>query len=181
MTSFIVSRHLYGDLRPWWSRKAGEYYRAYLVALALTLPAYGIFMLFVLSAAKGGDGPADMHDGVIPALAVFYAYLLIPGAFLQARLANLLYGGINLGPHHLTCEQRGMELLKLYAVNLVAIVLSLGLLIPWAKIRLARYRASCITLHASGPLLVEKVVDDDATAVGEGLTDLGDFDVGIGV
>jgi uncharacterized membrane protein YjgN (DUF898 family) len=181
MTSFVVTRHLFGDLRPAWSSKSGDYYRAYLLALALTLPAYVVLGIVMFGAAKSGGGPAAMQSAIFPLLGVFYLYLLIPGAFLKARMANLLYGGVAFGPHVLSSEQRGMELFKLYAVNLFAVVLSLGLLIPWAKIRLATYRANCLTLHASGDLRAETLLDDDASAVGEGLSDLGDFDIGIGV
>jgi uncharacterized membrane protein YjgN (DUF898 family) len=181
MTSFIVTRHLYGDLRPRWTTKAGEFYKAYLIALVLTAPAYAALMAFMFGSLKAGAKPAEIQGLMMPAFALFYVYLLVPGAILQAKLANLLYGGVELGPHRLECRQSGWELLKLYVVNLVAIALSLGLLIPWARVRLAKYRASCLYLHAVGPLTVEKLVDDDASAVGEGLTDLGDFDVGLGV
>jgi uncharacterized membrane protein YjgN (DUF898 family) len=152
-----------------------------LFALLLTLPAYAVLGAVAFGAAKSGGGPAAMHSVMFPLLGVFYLYLLIPGAFIKARVANLLYGGIAFGPHELSSEQRSIELLKLYVVNLFAVVLSLGLLIPWAKIRLAAYRASCLTLHASGDLRAETLLDDDASALGEGLSDLGDFDIGIGV
>jgi uncharacterized membrane protein YjgN (DUF898 family) len=178
-TSFVVTRHLFGDLRFWWSSKSGDYYRTYLLALLLAVPGYVVFFVALSSAKEGG--PAAIQGVMIPAMVVFYLYLLIPGAFLRARLANLLYGGLQLGPHSVSCEQRGLQLFKLYAVNLLAVVLSLGLLIPWAKIRLAQYRASCLTLHAVGDLRFETLIDQDASALGEGLTDLGDFDIGIGV
>jgi uncharacterized membrane protein YjgN (DUF898 family) len=35
---------------------------------------------------------------------------------------------------------------QLYLTNMLAIALSLGLLIPWAQVRLARYRAACTQL-----------------------------------
>jgi uncharacterized membrane protein YjgN (DUF898 family) len=181
MTSFIVTRHLYGDLRPIWTTKPKDYYSAYLIAFLLIVPAYAGFMALLLGSMKMGANPAEVQGKLVPLMAAFYVYLLVPAAILQAKLANLLYGGVELGPHRLECRQSGWELLKLYVVNLLAIVISLGLLIPWAKVRLARYRASCLFLHAVGPLTVEKLVDDDASAIGQGFTDLGDFDVGLGV
>lgn len=179
MTSFAITRHLYGDLRFTWTTKAGGYYRAYLLALVLTIPGY-VLLLIAMFAARDGEGPAAMQAAMVPAMIVFYAYLLIPGAFLRAQLQNLVYGGMRIGEHELASNQRGFELFKLYAVNLLAIVFSLGLLIPWAKIRLAAYRASCLTLVASGPLLVENLLDGEGSALGEGMSDLGDFDIGIG-
>ena len=40
----------------------------------------------------------------------------------------------------------------LYLTNTLAIVASAGMLIPWAMIRMARYRASRLTLLAHGDL-----------------------------
>ena len=57
---------------------------------------------------------------------------------------------------------------------------SLRLLIPWAKVRLAAFRAKSLTLHVSGTFLAETLLDEEANALGEGMSDLGDFDVGIG-
>jgi uncharacterized membrane protein YjgN (DUF898 family) len=179
MTSFVVTRHLFGDMRLWWTSKAGDYYRVYLLALALTLPGYLILFVVGISAKEGG--PAAMQAAMMPVGIAFYVYLLLPGAVVKARIANLVYGGMHIGEHELSSEQRSMELFKLYAVNLFAVVFSLGLLIPWAKIRLAAYRVKCLTLHATGGLRAETLLDDDASAVGEGLSDLGDFDIGIGI
>lgn len=106
--------------------------------------------------------------------------LLVPVAYLQAQLANLLYGGIRIGPHVLSCNQRWVELLKIYFVNLLAIVFTAGLAIPWAKVRLAAYRASCLILQITGSLDAENLLDEETSALGEGMADLGDFDIGIG-
>ena len=184
-TSFAVWRHLYGDQRLGWSTKAGDYYRAYLKFVLITLPAYAGLIGWGISNAHGmraGHHPPSMaNPAMLLILGVFYVYLLIPAAFLRAGLANLFYGGLQVGEHYFVSNQRGTELLKLYVVNALAMIFSLGLLIPWAKIRIAKYRASRLTLHAQGPLVAEKLLDDEATAIGEGLSDLGDFDLGIGV
>jgi uncharacterized membrane protein YjgN (DUF898 family) len=181
MTSFIVTRHLFGDLRLWWESKAGAYYVVYLVALAMMVPAYVILFAVGFRSVGHERDPAAMQRAMLPVFALVYPALLVCTAYVRARVANLVYGGIRLGPHWLTCHQRARDLLLLYVVNFMAVVVSLGLLIPWAKVRLARYHASCLTLHAVGPLHAEKLLDDETTALGEGLSDLGDFDIGIGV
>ncbi|MBI3171512.1 MAG: DUF898 family protein, partial [Hydrocarboniphaga effusa] len=114
-------------------------------------------------------------------MALFFLWLLIPAAYLRAELSNLLYGGMTVGDHRLESTQRFGAMLKLLAVNSVAIVFSAGLLIPWAKIRMAQYRAATLRLHASGPLYAESLLTDATSAVAEGMHDLGDFDLGIGV
>ncbi len=182
-TEFVVTRHLYGDQRFAWVSKPGAYYIVYLIMMAMIIPSYIVLAVVMFAAIRTGD-PESIRSStsLIYGLTAFlYAYLLIPGAYLQSQLANLLYGGTRIGPHELSCNQRTLPLLGIYVVNVLGIVVSLGLLIPWAKIRLARYRASCLTLLATGPLSAEKLLDEQATAIGEGLSDLGDFDIGIGV
>ena len=181
MTSFVVTRHLYGDLRLWWESKASAYYLVYLVALAIIVPAYIVLGVFMFAGAELDRSPAAMQRAMLPGLVLIYPALLAATAYVRSRVSNLLLGGIRLGPHWLTSHQRARDLFLLYVVNLLAVVGSLGLLIPWAKVRVARYHASCLTLHAVGPLHSEKLLDDEAGALGEGLSDLGDFDIGIGI
>lgn len=178
LTRFIAVRHYYGDLPFNWYTKCSAYYRAYLVALGLTLPGYVLFIAAIVSmklANKTAPPSAMMF-----AMALLFVYLLIPSAYLRAQLSNLLYGGMMVGHHSFVSNQRPLELLKIYAVNALAILVSLGLLIPWAKIRLAKYRAETLTLQAVGPIRAETLLSDDTSAIGEGMTDLGDFDLGIG-
>ncbi len=183
-TEFVLTRHLYGDQRFTWTTKPGAYYIVYLIMAAMIIPAYIILvgvMFAMISATKDAGSVQSAGSLMYGVFFVLYAYLLLPGAYYQAQLANLIYGGTYIGPHGLRCNQRTFQLLGIYVVNVLAIIVSVGLLIPWAKIRLARYRASCLTVVAHGPLTAEKLLDDQATAVGEGLSDLGDFDIGIGV
>jgi uncharacterized membrane protein YjgN (DUF898 family) len=117
----------------------------------------------------------------VPILLV-YALLLVPVAYTRARVANLVYGGTIIGPHELRSNQRARDLLKLYITNALGVIATLGLLMPWAKIRLARYRAEHLQLQAQGPLLAENFeLADRPGAIGEAATDLGDFDFDIGL
>lgn len=183
VTGFLMKRHLFGDLEFGWSSKSKDYYRAYFTALALALPAYLIFVGVGFASARSAAhdaGPKALSPVMVATMGLAYLYFLVPGAVLRARIANLVYGGVHIGPHRLSSKQRWDELLKLYAQNAVAVVFSAGLLIPWAKIRMAAYRAERLTLHADGDISAETLFNDETGAVGEGLSDLGDFDIGIG-
>lgn len=180
ITSFIVSRHLYGDRTVQWHSKVADYFIAYLIAFAITMPAYVLMVGVFVGMAATGMQKEDMQGGILVASILLYAYLLVPTAILRARLDNLIYGGVQIGDHTLVSRQSGFELLKIYVTNLLGIVVSFGLLIPWAKVRLAAYRASTLTLVATGSLYAEKLLEDDPSALGQGLSDLGDFDIGIG-
>jgi uncharacterized membrane protein YjgN (DUF898 family) len=47
---------------------------------------------------------------------------------------------------------RARDVLWLYAGNIVAILCSVGLAVPWARIRLAKYRAEHFELLAAGDI-----------------------------
>jgi uncharacterized membrane protein YjgN (DUF898 family) len=182
LSGFVMKRHLYGDLPFTWVARSKDYIRAFLVFAGMILPVYLALIVVMVFAFKPGSGaPQGPSPWVMGALfVVLYPYLLVPTAYLRTRYSNLLYSGIRIGPHALSSSQRWGEVLKLYLTNLFGIVLSLGLLIPWAKIRMAKYRAEHLALIAVGSLHAETLFNDGASAVGEGLHDLGDFDLGIG-
>ncbi len=68
----------------------------------------------------------------------------------------------------------------LYVSNAAAILLSLGLLIPWATIRTLRYRLEHLKLFAAGDL--DEFVagqQGEVAATGEEISEFFDVDVGL--
>jgi uncharacterized membrane protein YjgN (DUF898 family) len=66
--------------------------------------------------------------------------------------------------------------------NLIAIVISVGLLIPWAQIRMARYQVDNMRLIPNGDL--KTLVDNEqkqVRALGEEFGEGMDMDLGLGV
>lgn len=184
LTQFVVSRHLYGDERFLWNVEVGAYFRVFLIALVMVLGVYALAFasVFGAGAALKPSGAGGMETAFLVLVLAVYALLLLPVAYTRARIANLVYGGTRIGPHKLLSNQRARDLLKLYATNALAVVASLGLLMPWAKIRLARYRAEHLQLQAVGPLHAENYeLAGKPGAIGDAATDLGDFDFDIGL
>ena len=187
LTRFVLTRHYFGDLAFRWVAKVADYYVVYLLAFLAVLPAYGgliAWMVILGINERTGGGAAKPPDLelLFPLLAALYVYLLFPAAFLRARLSNLLFGGLRLEQHAFTSNQRARDLIVLYATNALAIVFTLGLMIPWAQIRLARYRAEHLSLLATGSLEALALgLEGGRTAVGDAATDLGDLDIDLGL
>jgi uncharacterized membrane protein YjgN (DUF898 family) len=176
---FMVERHNYGAERFLWNRKAGDYFRVYLRALLLTLPIIASFIgIGALLVNLTGKSPLRIASLLaLPG----YACLLIPAAYLRANIANLLFDGLRVGPHALRCRQQLWPLLRLYVENLIAIVGTLGLAFPWARIRMARYKASCMKAIIVGEFNVLAFPSgNEPAAYGEAAHDLGDFDFDLG-
>ncbi|MEA2079050.1 MAG: DUF898 family protein [Pseudomonadota bacterium] len=87
--------------------------------------------------------------------------------------------------HAYTTRQRFSSKLKvgkmfcIYLSNFAAIVLSVGLLIPWAKIRIARYRLENLALQTEDTL--DGIIAGEqqrVKATGEELAEVLDVDLG---
>ncbi len=184
-TQFITTRHLYGDERFDWSAKASQYYKLFLAPLLAQL---GLVVLIVVAAiASKGDSseptkPSDVSPLLILAMLLIYPALFAIAAYIKAHTTNLVYNQLSLGAHRFECNQRARDLIILYFTNALAVLFTLGLLVPWAKVRLARYKAEHLALLAHGPLEVgSNPWAQGASAMGDAATDLGDigFDFGL--
>jgi uncharacterized membrane protein YjgN (DUF898 family) len=154
--AFLVGNSRYGAERFSFQWQARAYFGPYLKAFFVVV--LGIAALVATAALLARLGLAEQpaegeasSAGIVAALPLLASY---GAAFVmvQAGTTNLLYGGASLAGHRFRSELRFRDLLWLYATSALAIALSFGMLIPWAHVRLARYRASKLVLLAHGDL-----------------------------
>jgi uncharacterized membrane protein YjgN (DUF898 family) len=114
--------------------------------------------------APAAPTPAALGLAALAPLAMMatmgLAYLLV-WTFVRARTWSVVWGGTSLGPHGFACTARARDLCGLYIMNTLGIVLSFGLLVPWARVRMARYRVEHMRVTGKGSL------SDFAQAQGE--------------
>ncbi|WP_020204531.1 MULTISPECIES: YjgN family protein [Cupriavidus] len=132
---------------------AGGFYGVYLRAFGMMV-AVGVLaavVVGVLGHALGGSaGGAAM--AFLAAVAGFYVALLSIGPFFMARLQNLVWNHTTLAPHAFRSEVRAGRLFFIFFTNLIATVFTLGLFMPFAKVRSTRYRVESMTMLAAAPL-----------------------------
>jgi uncharacterized membrane protein YjgN (DUF898 family) len=170
---YVVQRLRYGSTQVSWSTDVSQFYSTYVRAGFLMLPAIVTVGLVQNHRFETLSGRA--------ALLSIYACLFLATIHLRAHSANLIYGGVQIGPHRLRSAQRLWPLALIYVTNTLAVVFTMGLAIPWAKVRLTRYRIDALTLECQGSL--EVMADLDPTrrsGFGDAAADLGGIDVGIG-
>jgi uncharacterized membrane protein YjgN (DUF898 family) len=122
---------------------------------------------------------------------IFFVLLLsLPGiltglfyyAYLKVRFTNILFNNSRLAiaGHSFSSNLEVMPLFAIYLTNLIAIVLSVGFLIPWAMIRTARYRADNLMLIHTGDL-TEFIggQEEEISALGEEAGEFLDLDLGL--
>ena len=107
------------------------------------------------------------------------AYLFI-FAFWNSQMGNIVYNASSLDTHRFVSDLRTRDILILYLTNTLGILLTLGLFVPWANVRLARYRAQRLKLIASGDL--DNFINSQAgnvSSTGEEVGEIFDIDIGI--
>jgi uncharacterized membrane protein YjgN (DUF898 family) len=190
---YTVTGHRFGGKRFRFSGDLGTYYIPFLVTLGLGFGVYvlmivGVVAITALAETMGGGAgsnqkvpDAAMAGVLVPLVAVYLALLALP-IYLRTKYINLMWRYASLGGHRFECTLRARDVIWIYFSNGVAIVASLGLLVPWAMIRLARYRAQHFVLLADGEL-DHFVAEAERTegAAGAELMDALDMDVDIGI
>jgi uncharacterized membrane protein YjgN (DUF898 family) len=176
---YVVEHHRYGN-RPFaFVPQFPMYFLLYL--------GTGAALVAGILALSGAIGAAAFAGGGRSAQTLVFvmigaAYLLYFGAFvfLRAKITNLLWNNSTLDGIRFESRLAPATLAWIYLGNAVAILASIGLLIPWAMVRTARYRASCLSL-VSGQTLDAFVADcrADETAVGAEIGDAFDVDIGL--
>jgi uncharacterized membrane protein YjgN (DUF898 family) len=135
-------------------------------------------------AAPPGRCPSQTGNGEASALGALVSFLvlafyLLLGVYIRTRTDNLVLNNASLSTHQLESTLRVRDMFFIYLTNIIAALLSLGLLIPWARIRLTRYRLAHTALIAHGEL--SGFVADELEAVsatGGEFTSAFDVDLG---
>lgn len=187
---YVVAGHRFGGKRFAFRGDVGAYYIPFAICIGIGFVAY-MGMVVVLGAGMAAAGaladPEAEPSGAAMAaifvpLALLYIALLALPVFLRTRYTNLMWRFSSLGGHRFESTLRARDVIWIYASNGLAIVFSLGLLVPWAMVRLARYRADHFVLLAQGDLdsfVAEAERREDAT--GAELLDALDLDVDLSI
>ena len=163
----LVNHSSYGQSRFSFLATAGAYYRIYLTALGLLIA--GILAITL------GSGLAPWLPFLLTPL--LYVALL---AYISARSNNLLFGSTRLVTHGFRSTLDPVALFRIHLTNLLAIILTLGLYIPWARVRLMHYRATHLELLASDDLSHFIAAEQERVAsTGEEMGEMFDVDIGL--
>ncbi|MBK5276759.1 MAG: DUF898 family protein [Desulfuromonadales bacterium] len=166
---FIVENSTYGSTPFSFSATARDFY---ILSLKVALGFIAVFGLIgiivalsgvglVSAATAGGAGKALSGLAIIPFLSLTLVYFIIM-VYGQTALANLSWNGTRMGSGCFRSTLRTRDMALLFVTNALAILFSLGLLVPWATVRMARYRFQHLELDAAAGL------DDVIAAAGSG-------------
>ena len=122
-----------------------------------------------------------MLMATIMGIAAYFFLILGFLGYLQSRIGNLIWNNTTLDNLSFESSLRARDFAWIYFSNIVAIMLTFGLATPWAQIRLARYRASKLSIV--GDVDFDQFVGDKKTevqATGEEIAEMFDVDLSFG-
>lgn len=168
-----------------------DYYKVFGVMVLMVLALGGLFVLFgsiamsSLGYPVGRDAQAQSIAGYwFLGMVIFYLVMLVVYGFMfayaNARFSNIMFCGTHIDGHQFESDLSAWGLFKVYLINLLGIIFTLGLFIPWAKVNIARYMADHVYLIPNGDL--DRFVADQQSAVaavGEEMGEMFDIDIGL--
>ncbi|MCW8854325.1 MAG: YjgN family protein [Gammaproteobacteria bacterium] len=187
ITQFRVLHAKFGEVGMQFNACTSDYYKMYLFAFFVFMLAGILFAVVMgsMGAFFSDSLKQDEAAGMIAqTMTMIMVLMFIPlylwfFAYIQTRRTNLLYNNIDIENHQLQSDLKTVYMMYLYFTNTLAMVLSLGLLTPWAKIRTARYRASRTSLMVKGDLNEFTAAQQHKqSALGEEMGDMFDLDLG---
>lgn len=183
----MVAKSAWGDQAFSSAMRTGRVYAIYLTCGALCLiplivgALVGIFLgIAVFKLAKDHANLAAIV-GAFFYVVTWAATFIVWTAYSRSRMTNLLLNSARLSHiARLNSTLSATRLAKLYGVNVLAILCSGGLLIPWAVIRVTRYRLQTIAVEIERPLTaVASTVIQTPRATGEELGEMFGFDLAL--
>lgn len=181
---FLIAGSSYGSTRFSFHAAVRDYYRMFL---SLTLPLFIMLcvfagILFVLySMVKTIFIPGGMFFFSSLFIFLFMAFLyLFFMSWYAVKTTNIFYGAALLSGHGFEADLKVFEYMIILGVNTLLTVLTLGFFHPWAKVRIARYKADHMAFLAAGSLEHFLAGEEKRVAsLGEEAADFMDFDFGV--
>jgi uncharacterized membrane protein YjgN (DUF898 family) len=189
---YFFENFAFGGTRCSFTAKAKPFYWFYLKAALMMLgPVFilgviaAVVMPQLLAMSGGEEVVSDNFTNIIIGLVVLaYAALILASTFVQqyvyAKTMNYCWQEADLGSVRFVSTLVPSKLMMIQFVNILAIIASVGLLYPWAKIRRTKYVLENLTLQVSGGLDGFTAANaDQEAAFGEVAMDFFDFEIGL--
>lgn len=182
---YVFDNLRYGD-RPFSTEPTlGAFYKALFVTIAVAL--LGVIVLAGLAFAISGASPDAAMSGSMGAVSVwhwavvgFIIIYAIAGLFYRAMLRNIVWSATTIDRRHNLLSDLGRRRYAWIAIsNVIVTFATLGLMRPWAAVRLQRYLAEHTAIHVDGDIgVVIDQVRSSGSAISAEYLDVDGFDFG---
>lgn len=181
--SYFASSHSYGTTSFSSTPKIGQFYFAFLVGAIIPTIVLGCVAFTILTITAGfSDVGMFGYSSIWAVMPLLFYALLFSVVFIYAVLCrNLMMKSLTLGSI-LTFDSQinPLKFIWISLSNLFLTLLSLGLLLPWAKVRMYKYLSAMTFVTAIGD--INEFIDEinsTRSSLGEAVSDLEGVEVAI--
>ena len=179
-TEFVIANHQLGDSFFRFNSKSGPFYSAYFFSGLILLAAGALGgMLMGLVMMRSGNkvpGPAEL----VPFLALYGLGFYTARHYAYSRVFNQTWNHTRLDDHRFIASMKPNRWLGMQMVNLGAMIISCGLLYPWAAIRSTRYALACLQFQPTRPIeKTSRLGRSEGSALGETASEFVGLDFGL--
>ncbi len=190
---YFFNNFAFGNTGAAFNGRPGPFYMAYfmvflvftgLAILTALLIAGGSALFFLKYMSMSAHPQVPKKFFIFLILAVYPLLLVVffsVQQYLYGKFMNYCWGETKMGQLRFRCTLNIWKLIWIRISNLFAIIFSIGLLVPWAKIRRTRYTLENITIITEGSLdtFTASTGSDEQSAIGDTATDFFDIDIGL--
>jgi uncharacterized membrane protein YjgN (DUF898 family) len=177
---FLAENSAFGSHVFSFTASKGGYFLIYVKFVLLLIGVLVGGGVTVAAALRTPEGATAAIGVAIVAVIATVLALLATLSYVHVAVTNRTWSSIEIAGMSTRCELGVARMYWIALSSLVAVVLTFGLLIPWATIRMLRYRVEQLTLSNADQL--ESLVGAQSTqigAAGEEVADLLGVDIAI--
>jgi uncharacterized membrane protein YjgN (DUF898 family) len=172
----------YGNARFSFDADVGDFYKLYGWFMLIGGGGFALLTWLIMGGgapADGLKGAAEAHatEAAMVVLAGYAWFFLVYPLFMQMT-QNLVWNHTSLEQHRFQSDMQWRRMVFITVTNYLAVICTLGLFLPFARVRTLRYRLESIALLPEGSLDdVLAAPQGEVAATGEGAADFFDFDL----
>lgn len=172
----------YGGRRSEFLGAPGFFFKLYYGAGVLFVVLIIFYSMAMAQVMRMPAAQGSVDTAIWAQIAGLYLLMFAGGFIINAMVTNYCWNNTEF-PRcaSFVCRIHPLRYAWIQISNAVLSVLSLGLLIPWAKVRMYRYRTSCLSvnLYPEFDTLIAEQDDQEDGAFGDMAADEFDFEIGL--
>lgn len=182
---YVTNNHFYGAEPFHFDVHVKEYYKMLLILIGASVVFFIAFAALVGGSiwaliGSGSDFDPKALLAMIPMFVGYMAFYFALGAYVVVTMANIHWNNTKLQNHQFESNWSVLSYMGLIVTNTLGILFTLGLFIPFAKVRAAAYKANHTALVVQGDLdgfIANKL--EESNSLAEGVHDIFDIDISI--
>jgi uncharacterized membrane protein YjgN (DUF898 family) len=178
---YFFANMSYGHGLNTFSVTPGRFYSTYTIAGGLYLGG-GLIISAILGILAASAANSTIN--IFPIMAILYlpliCILLSIKMYIYARINNYCWSELMIENLTFKSTLKFMPMAGIMVTNMLAIILSLGLMIPWAKIRMTKYKLDNLKIYSNDSFEnFAAATTSEVSALGDAAMDAFDLDISL--